>query len=247
MARPTLYGHPRNDSTILDDAAKQRICSMELVERYAKRKLTYQKDALAAMLGIVTAFARQANDKCYAGIWSSFFAHCLMWEANWHIDRGLTTHSRCENYENYLAPSWSWASLRGPVKYARENWWHYKPAPDPMLLPDLVQISLKPSNDSPFLTFCYIRLEGKAHIAVSRQKRYARGTEWKNTLPLLLPMSGKVKIIGRVVYDVPLCEVCSPNGTERIVFLLCCSVDLSSQHGDPTTSALVLSQSKKAP
>jgi len=117
----------------------------DLVHEYSLRHLTMQTDKLVATSGLATLFSRTTHghsnsvpgagrfaqvsrvpnnlngvdanpgDYC-AGIWKNRFIQGL----SWNIDRsslesaGRLRHAR---QQQYCAPTWSWASIDGPIKY----------------------------------------------------------------------------------------------------------------------------------
>ncbi|KAF4454853.1 hypothetical protein F53441_2723 [Fusarium austroafricanum] len=80
-----------------------------LVWRYKKTKLTKQSDRLIAFSGIAQSFAVAHNlqiSDYYAGLWKQHLPAALCWN-----NIGSNTKRSLE----YVAPSWSWASLEGPA------------------------------------------------------------------------------------------------------------------------------------
>ncbi|KAK0712918.1 heterokaryon incompatibility protein-domain-containing protein [Lasiosphaeria miniovina] len=251
-ARPTALGMPINDSTPLDDATRQRLAWFELVDRYTSRALTHQVDILPAFSGIARTIANSTADEYCAGLWRSYFAHCLLWASNWHVGRGLAQHSRPPTY---LAPTWSWASVKGPVHYLSwvNGYYHtFNAQPDPAYVPRLVDVALQTSADryGVLLPTGSATLAGKVRMAYTRQELYAVPQDASNTIfspgaqdrltlygPTATGRSGKV---GEIRYDVPLCTDCAPVGTIRVVWLLCCMNSKPSPDGSVRTFAIAL-------
>jgi hypothetical protein len=80
-----------------------------VVEQYTDRNLTNPNDRLNAITGIVHELETLWRHECIYGLWKPWFIALLAWykpnserEEKRHIER---------------APSWSWASLNGVVKY----------------------------------------------------------------------------------------------------------------------------------
>ncbi|KAL7924429.1 heterokaryon incompatibility domain-containing protein [Trichoderma austrokoningii] len=80
-----------------------------VVEQYTERDLTVLNDRLHAIMGIVCELETVWRHECMYGLWKKWFIELLTWykpyterEEKRHIER---------------APSWSWASLNGVVKY----------------------------------------------------------------------------------------------------------------------------------
>lgn len=83
-----------------------------VVENYTSRQLTYNKDKLAAIHGIADAVLQRKKRLTYlAGLWKSWLLYDLLWNADWEpigVAHGRPTPP--------VAPSWSWASVNGPIK-----------------------------------------------------------------------------------------------------------------------------------
>jgi hypothetical protein len=130
---------------------KQQLVWIDLVQRYTARSLTQQTDILPGISEISHAIAKRTDDTYNAGLWKSYFYYCLLWASDWHIDRGLATHHRPATY---LAPSWSWASIKGRIRY---QWWMlsdytYNPDPDPRFTHKGFLVSLIPAGEDPLGT-----------------------------------------------------------------------------------------------
>ena len=81
---------------------------MRVSERYSALDLTYEKDRLVALSGIATEAGKTgAGGRYLAGLWEKNLAHQLCWSIS-HINR---------KPETYIAPSWSWISIHGPIHY----------------------------------------------------------------------------------------------------------------------------------
>ncbi|RSM09580.1 hypothetical protein CDV31_007686 [Fusarium ambrosium] len=76
-----------------------------LVERYAGCSLTKQTDKLAAFAGIAKLFQENTGDEYVSGLWKTCLAEMLCWKV-FHPEPGPA---------DYLAPSWSWASVQSSV------------------------------------------------------------------------------------------------------------------------------------
>ena len=81
-----------------------------LVEVYSEKNLTFATDKLPAISGPAVHFAGAVRDPdYYAGIWKKDLRAGLCWLARMGIPHGRSGQ--------YIAPSWSWASLHGPIEY----------------------------------------------------------------------------------------------------------------------------------
>lgn len=81
------------------------------VEDYSSRNLTKATDKFPALAGLAAAIHdyKPATCRYLAGLWEDDFLSSLAWVRRYH-----TTTRR---YSDYIAPTWSWASVAGPVSY----------------------------------------------------------------------------------------------------------------------------------
>lgn len=90
---------------------------MAVAVEFSYRKLTKQSDKLIALSGVAqTILASAPPETVYlAGIWQDQLPKLLLWRAeNRRIDTHDSEHKRPAKYR---APSWSWASIDGPIEY----------------------------------------------------------------------------------------------------------------------------------
>jgi len=78
-----------------------------LVNNYTQRNLTYDRDKLVAIAGLAAQIGYVLKDTYLAGIWMNELVDGLLWYVG---GRGQATRPA-----KYRAPSWSWASLSGPI------------------------------------------------------------------------------------------------------------------------------------
>ncbi|KAK5654280.1 hypothetical protein OQA88_7456 [Cercophora sp. LCS_1] len=89
-----------------------------IVQEYTNRQMTNLDDKLAAISGLASFFAqtrRIGPQEYLVGLWKGNLAEALLW----YPACGHATPCR---YHIYTAPSWSWASIQGPVEYFRERY-----------------------------------------------------------------------------------------------------------------------------
>ncbi|KAE9380121.1 HET-domain-containing protein [Stipitochalara longipes BDJ] len=79
-----------------------------LVEAYSHCVLTKAGDKLVALSGLANLFQGITKDQYLAGIWRSHAIAGL----NWHVEYQEGVHRHAIHYR---APSWSWASIDGPI------------------------------------------------------------------------------------------------------------------------------------
>lgn len=84
-----------------------------LVEAYTERNLCFDDDKLPALSGLARAYGIQHEGTYVAGLWSQDLVFGLLWYKK--TDEPLRRPAR------YRAPSWSWASVDGPVSFFTIN------------------------------------------------------------------------------------------------------------------------------
>lgn len=80
-----------------------------LIETYSKTRLTFSSDRLVALTGIAKWFQKTVPGKYLAGLWGNNLTADLAWTAD-----GLV---QVIELSEYIAPSWSWASIAGGIYY----------------------------------------------------------------------------------------------------------------------------------
>lgn len=79
----------------------------ELVEDYSFRSLTKETDTLPAISGLARHYQDVFPSGTYlAGIWSTHLPAALLWRSK---------YDTAQRSLSYLAPTWSWASVRGRI------------------------------------------------------------------------------------------------------------------------------------
>ena len=82
-----------------------------VVKNYSARRLRRPSDRLVALAGIARQMRRPHLGRYLAGIWEVAFVRSLLWST--------ARHRRFSTRVSYIAPSWSWASVFGPIQYSR--------------------------------------------------------------------------------------------------------------------------------
>jgi hypothetical protein len=81
-----------------------------VVEIYSQCQLTRHSDKLPALSGIANAVsAVRKGDVYLAGLWRNSLALDLLWTTEW---------AKSTKPTEYRAPSWSWASIDGPIRHS---------------------------------------------------------------------------------------------------------------------------------
>jgi hypothetical protein len=89
----------------------------EAISKYSEKKLKNFSDKLVAIAGLAFDMGKDWPAVDYiAGLWSYQLSDALLWEPGSSIIRPSTIRPRI-----YVAPSWSWASVDGPVFYRRRD------------------------------------------------------------------------------------------------------------------------------
>jgi hypothetical protein len=83
-----------------------------IVNQFTGRKLTRDSDRLPALSGLAKEIQLETGDEYLAGLWKKDLRYDLLWEVDVMFSAGGTEWKRPAKYR---APSWSWASIEGPV------------------------------------------------------------------------------------------------------------------------------------
>jgi hypothetical protein len=86
---------------------------MQLVNFYSKRSLSFSHDKLNAISAVAQRFSSLLGPGYYAGLWQFSILWQLLWYPGWRLD----SEARASRPDVYRAPSWSWASVDGPLGY----------------------------------------------------------------------------------------------------------------------------------
>ena len=119
---PCEYSQPgpiKYHSAVKEMSTKEALTSewFQTVMDYSKRGLTQEKDKLAALSGLAKRVHDATGDEYLAGVWRRGLTEGLMWSGS-----PATDEAPRKRPETYIAPTWSWASIVGPVVFdAPEN------------------------------------------------------------------------------------------------------------------------------
>ncbi|KAI0409694.1 heterokaryon incompatibility protein-domain-containing protein [Xylaria palmicola] len=108
------HDHDYNMSARLSGASKAEtfyFWRTKVIQHYASRNLTRKTDRLIAVQGIVDVLRERLNDEYIHGLWKGDVLEGLTWSTQATSSVGVPLD---------VAPTWSWASVYGPVKYS--NW-----------------------------------------------------------------------------------------------------------------------------
>lgn len=158
------------------------------ISEYTTRFLSRPSDKLAAVAGLAENYAEPETGQYLAGLWEYDFFRGLAWdrvrlskqndsEASLYIvekaKRAIATRA-LKPPSQYRAPSWSWASVNGPVELHRDFFYSAKRGASPGMQyeiqhwqreygPSLVTSVLRHSHESPYvdiLSGSFVQVEG---------------------------------------------------------------------------------------
>lgn len=81
-----------------------------VVFQYQALDLTFESDKLVAISGLARMHSRFLNTRYLAGLWLEHLPIQLLWYRDWMEDPDT------RSCNEYIAPSWSYASFRGPIQ-----------------------------------------------------------------------------------------------------------------------------------
>jgi hypothetical protein len=84
-----------------------------LIEAYSKCNITFLSDRLPALSGVASGFQKSTSDMYLAGLWKNDLHKGLLW----------ISCKKSSPTAEYCAPSWSWASFTGTVKFSKYLCW----------------------------------------------------------------------------------------------------------------------------
>ncbi|KAF3010475.1 hypothetical protein E8E14_005725 [Neopestalotiopsis sp. 37M] len=101
-----------------------------LCKSYSEKSLTKATDKAVAISGLAQEFqARLPNDSYVAGLWRSTLPQSLLWSSR--------DESARINVDDFVAPSWSWLSIDGPIAV-------FEPYHSTHALADITNVSIDP-------------------------------------------------------------------------------------------------------
>lgn len=97
------------------DTSKRTLWWHKIVQEYTRMHLTFESDIFPALQGVAHLMQQGRNCAYYAGLWEDSMVEDLLWYCK-------EPHKRPKEYR---APTWSWASVKGPVKFGHEQFWKF--------------------------------------------------------------------------------------------------------------------------
>ncbi|KAL9620021.1 MAG: hypothetical protein Q9160_005398 [Pyrenula sp. 1 TL-2023] len=129
-----------------------------LIERYSNALLTYPRDKLVALSGIAAKMAEDSGSRYVAGLWQDGIEHLLIWQTA-HIPSGG---------RSLMAPSWSWASVNGPI--CQPNSWK-----SDALVAKVTNVKVLTEEDSPYgmVYGGFLRIQGTlCEVSLAKEEKY---------------------------------------------------------------------------
>ncbi|KAF1918735.1 heterokaryon incompatibility protein-domain-containing protein [Ampelomyces quisqualis] len=86
----------------------------QMVLYYSRGNLKFAKDKLVAFSGMARVMQNTLKDRYIVGLWEEDFLYHLLWMVS--PEHKLANEElRCYRPDEYVAPTWSWASVNGPI------------------------------------------------------------------------------------------------------------------------------------
>ncbi|PSN65474.1 HET-domain-containing protein [Corynespora cassiicola Philippines] len=119
-ASSRTYGSFGLDSQVVSNSIsgkytkqEMRVLWMRIVEGFTDRALSVASDKLPAIAGMAEAFGAYVQDEYVAGLWRSGLPISLLWSNASSYPEPRSPQTEVPQ------PSWSWASINGPVRFDR--------------------------------------------------------------------------------------------------------------------------------
>ena len=101
-----VTGHPKHRHMAGSDHEAFHLGFLNaIIKAHSRSKLTFPSDKLVSLAGVMKELEVLFDDTFVAGMFRKYFPHSLLWTVNYPTIR------RSE----YAAPTWSWASVDGPI------------------------------------------------------------------------------------------------------------------------------------
>lgn len=140
---------------LLSTQQESRELWMATISTFTSRQLTYESDRLPALAGIVKRFQNTGRGKYLAGLWQNQLVYYLAWIRE---ESSITPSYRTAN------PTWSWASMKGEVRFVEKKTAHQRsPFLEYLPSPTVVSAVCEPSENEltgPIL-YSTIKLKGR--------------------------------------------------------------------------------------
>ena len=104
--RPSVVRRWNWQAGVSDSATLHKVWAQISLD-FSRRSITYETDILPALSGLARRFQEVTGDMYLAGLWKETLRRSLLWQSS-HDGKGVRPAT-------YVAPTWSWLSLRGPI------------------------------------------------------------------------------------------------------------------------------------
>jgi hypothetical protein len=187
-----------------------------LIERYSNKNMTFPKDRLPAFYGI-------ASDKAGSQYLAGFLKSDPWASLLWCRDENQVRRRPGRRYEEYVAPTWSWASMDAPVLFyeAAARYWRKSQLEPSSMDPEFHHAEVQPLSSFNDGAVKGGRIEISANIIVARTASVqpflfntTQGDHTYGRRNCVDPLTGEA--LGLIVFDV---------ATEaKDDMLLCCAL-----------------------
>ncbi|KAF3002720.1 hypothetical protein E8E14_002220 [Neopestalotiopsis sp. 37M] len=131
----------------------------EILDRYLETDITKPGDRLIAFSGIARHFAKARQTRYLAGLWEDTLFTDMAW---------FTVGGGNSRPQQYIAPTWSWASVKGACYDSNLRIGPYTPSVAPY--PSILDVQIKPYGEDQFGEVKHGWLKVKAPILCIGQK-----------------------------------------------------------------------------
>ncbi|KAF2674040.1 HET-domain-containing protein [Microthyrium microscopicum] len=100
-----------------------------LVEEYMGRDITRPSDRLPAMDAVMKRIERATGWTPFWGLWANALVESLSWQSK---ESSQSSKHECRMNPGHYAPTWSWASVDGPISYVSARPFSVMEENDPM-------------------------------------------------------------------------------------------------------------------
>jgi hypothetical protein len=167
ILRGTIYENLRD---VTSPSAESANAWNMIVQRYTKRSLTYSSDKLPALSGIAKWIGPRLGGTYLAGIWENAD---LPRQLAWYVD---VKSSKLRPRPDYRAPTWSWASVDGPVLFAERGESGY----NPLIKVIRTEITLVSEDPTGAVAGGYMVVEGSLrNVSSSSRESFLKGFDVK--------------------------------------------------------------------
>jgi hypothetical protein len=142
---------------------------MGTVKAYSRTTLTKLTDKLPALSGLASHFHHFTKAAYLAGLWREDLHRQLCWHTRVKIEDGMPGRP---DFEVYIAPSWSWASVNRPVTFLVTNCYSTTFDPDIDILDSQVTTSSKDTFGA--IESGHLNVRGRVRSAIVRKDAHRK-------------------------------------------------------------------------